>query len=302
MARDAAEAPAGRRVGCELRYAADGPATFLFAVQPARGGSGARQRVASERLAVTAAGGAVEPESWDAAPGGTRWLRLAAAVPGEVVLSYEAEVAPDPLLHDPAGVSEIPVRDLPREALPYLLPSRYCESDRLEGFARAQFGHLALGHARVAAVCSWVHDRTLYQRGASDARTTALDTLTDARGVCRDFAHLGVALTRALGVPARFLAAYAPHLVPADFHAAFEALLLGPDGPRWYAFDATRQTALDGLVRIAVGADASTTAFASLWGAARPLEGPEAMRVRCDPPPGGDDAERTVAAVSVSDA
>ena len=148
----------------------------------------------------------------------------------------------------------------------------------------------------MAALCDFIHRRTAYERGSTDVRTTALDVLTDARGVCRDFAHLGIALTRALGIPARFLAGYAPHLVPADFHAIFEALLLGPDGPRWYVFDATRQTALDGVARIAVGQDASQVAFCSLWGGATAGR----MRLRCDPEAGAA-AEWTTAAVSLSD-
>ncbi|MFT8243198.1 transglutaminase-like domain-containing protein [Roseomonas sp. BN140053] len=296
-----------RTLGCTLHYqvgqpgaggdaaaggdaGAGGTATFLFAVQPSDHPA-ARQQVLREELSFSTG---QQPEAWRG-PDGTRWLRLLAA-PGPLTLRYEAEVQGDPLVHDPAAVSEIPVERLPQAALPFLLPSRYCENDRLEGFAAAEFGRLPPGHARVTAVCDFIHRRTAYQRGATDVRTTALDTLTDARGVCRDFAHLGIALTRAIGVPARFLAAYAPHLVPPDFHAIFEALLLGPDGPRWYVFDATRQTALDGVARIAVGQDASQVAFASIWGAATP--GP--MQLRCDPEPGAP-AEWTTAAVSVSD-
>ena len=272
-----------RTLGCRLEFRVRGGATFLFAVQPCDSGA-ARQRVLRERLDLPPG---QEAERWTDADG-TRWMRLLGG-DGPLVVDYEAQVEGRPLVHDPAPIAEIPVERLPLEAMPYLLPSRYCESDRLEGFARAEFGALPKGHARVAAVCDFIHRRTGYERGSTDV-------LTDARGVCRDFAHLGIALTRALGIPARFLAAYAPHLVPADFHAIFEALLLRPDGPRWYVFDATRQTALDGVSRIAVGQDASQVAFCSIWGGA--AAGP--MRLRCDPESEAA-AGWTTAAVSLSD-
>ncbi len=283
-----------RALGCELDYRLAGDATFLFAVQPCDSGA-ARQQVAREELVLPPGG---EAERWTDADG-TRWLRLlgrAVAAGCPLRLRYEAEVEGDPVVHDPAAITEIPVERLPLDAMRYLLPSRYCENDRLEGFARAEFGGLAPGHARVAALCDFIHRRTTYERGSTDVRTTALDVLTDARGVCRDFAHLGIALTRAVGIPARFLAGYAPHLAPPDFHAIFEALLMGPDGPRWYVFDATRQTALDGVARIAVGQDASQVAFCSIWGGAAAGR----MAIRCDPEPGAA-AAWTTAAVSLSD-
>ncbi|APT57815.1 transglutaminase family protein [Roseomonas gilardii] len=278
-----------RSLGCTLDYQASGPSTFVFAVRPSEDPP-ARQKILRESLTLSTG----EPgEEWRSVDG-IRWLRVLAPA-GPVRLHYEAEVQGEPVVHDPAGITEIPVQQVPQEALHFLLPSRYCESDRLTGFAQAQFGGMAQGHSRVAAVCDYIYQRTAYQRGSTDVRTTALDVLTDAAGVCRDFAHLGIALTRALGIPARFLAAYAPHLQPPDFHAIFEALLMGPEGPCWYVFDATRQTALDGVARIAVGQDASQVAFCSIWGNAQAT----GMQVRCDPEPGAA-KEWTTAAVSVS--
>ncbi len=113
-------------------------------------------------------------------------------------------------------------------------------------------------------------------------------------GVCRDFAHLGTAFCRALGIPARFVSCYAYGLVPRDFHAVFEAYLDG----RWWLFDATRQAHLDGLVRIGIGRDAAEIAFATPFGDMEPTS----MEIRIDRADGGPEpSERTVDAISTED-
>ena len=163
--------------------------------------------------------------------------------------------------------------------------------DRLTPFAQAEFGALPQGHERVNAICNWIHDHIAYQRGASDSETTADETLLKRAGVCRDFAHLGTAFCRALGIPARFVSCYAYGLVPRDFHAVFEAYLDG----RWWLFDATRQAHLDGLVRIGVGRDAAEIAFSTPFGTMEPT----GMEIRIDRADGGPEpAQRTVDAIS----
>ena len=117
------------------------------------------------------------------------------------------------------------------------------------------------------AICNWIHDHLTYQPGSSDEQTTADESLLRRAGVCRDFAHLGTAFCRALGIPARFVSCYAHGLVPCDFHAVFEAYLDG----RWWLFDATRQANLDGLVRIGVGRDAAEIAFSTPYGNMQPI-------------------------------
>jgi transglutaminase-like putative cysteine protease len=142
-------------------------------------------------------------------------------------------------------------------------------------------------------VCNWIHDWIDYRRGTSDAHTSACDTLVDRAGVCRDFAHLGIALCRASGIPARFISVYAYRLQPVDFHAVFEAWL----GGRWYLFDPTRQAALDGLVRIGVGRDAAEVSFASINGSAEPT----AMDVHITPSdPENQSDRRTTDAISIA--
>jgi transglutaminase-like putative cysteine protease len=149
-------------------------------------------------------------------------------------------------------------RDLAR--LVYLRPSRYCPSDHLVGFAVAEFGALPTVRGRVEAITEWIRQRIGYVPGSSSVHDSAEDTLLTGVGTCRDFAHLGTALCRAVGIPARFASVYAPGLYPMDFHAVFEAL----EGGRWCAHDATDLAPRQAMVRIGTGRDAADTAFASV--------------------------------------
>ena len=116
----------------------------------------------------------------------------------------------------------------------------------------------------MTAICNWIHDNLEYLPGSSHGTTSAVDTIIDHAGVCRDFAHLGITMCRAMDIPARYVSSYAFRLDPPDFHATFEAFL----GGRWYLFDATRKAALDGLIRIGVGRDAAEVSFSSFFGKA----------------------------------
>jgi transglutaminase-like putative cysteine protease len=140
------------------------------------------------------------------------------------------------------------------------------------------FGDIEPGHARVQAVCDWIHEHIEYRVGSTNTATTACDVFLQRSGVCRDFAHLGVAFCRALNIPARLAVGYARFdEPPPDFHAVFEAYL----GGRWELFDPTRLTDPQDLVRIAVGRDAGDVAFATLFGSVRTrLIRPEVEQVR----------------------
>jgi transglutaminase-like putative cysteine protease len=140
-----------------------------------------------------------------------------------------------------------------------LRPSRYCPSDRLAGFAAKQFGYRGNPLAKVRAITAWVHDHLSYEAGASGPSTDALDTLLAGAGVCRDYAHLVATLCRALDVPARVAAVYAPGLSPMDFHLVVETALDGV----WRVWDATRLAPRQTLIRIATGRDAADTALAT---------------------------------------
>jgi len=140
-----------------------------------------------------------------------------------------------------------------------LRQSRYCPSDTLEGFGPLEIGWLPDGPERGRAVGQWVRNRLRYELGTSGPQDTAIDTLLAGQGVCRDFAHLTIALCRSLGVPARLVSVYAPGLSPMDFHAVAEVVA----AERWEIVDATGLAPRSSLVRIATGRDAADTAFAT---------------------------------------
>ena len=241
--------------GCELRYRVTAPSVFIFCIEAARLPVHLHLR---DSLTVRPN----VPHSSDTAlPWGNRYTRLVVP-PGALTIEYAGTVELSPVRADPSTIGEIPIAELPLDLFTYLQPSRFCESDRLGGFAEEQFGALDPGFSRVTAICNWISDHVDYRSGVSDAETSAVQTLEARAGVCRDFTHLGISLCRALGVPARFVSCYALGLEPDDFHAVFEAYL----GGQWWLFDPTRQAALDGLVRIGLGRDAADAAFASIYG------------------------------------
>ena len=267
-------------IGCTLRYQVQTLTPFVFNLEAVQM---PRQRVLAETLTTVPDLGA--PDRYDATKSGNRFIRFLVP-PGDFQIDYQAKIALDPLMLDPTAVTEIAGGSLPMEVLPYLNASRYCQSDRLSRFANRQFGQAPMGHQRVTAICNWIRDNVDYQAGTSDALTSAYDTLGDRAGVCRDFAHLAITLCRAVGIPARYISAYAWQLSPPDFHAVFEAFLQGPGGGAWYLFDATRMAALNGLVRIGAGRDAADVAFCSIYGTAEAeapsvwIEGPAPDPIR----------------------
>ncbi len=242
-------------VGCVLPYKVKSQTTMILNLEPMRG---EQQRVRSERFIVTPA---IDSEPHEARETGNFYRRLVLQ-PGDYEIRYEGEIELSPTVRDPHVIGEIPIRDLPLDVLPYLYPSRYCQSDKLGRFAWREFGGVASGHERVTAICNWIFEYVDYLEGSSDSGTSAHDTFTLRAGVCRDFAHLGVSFCRPLGIPARFVSAYGWKLEPQDFHAVFEAYL----GGRWYLFDATRLCPIDAIIRIGVGRDAADTSFLTYYG------------------------------------
>jgi transglutaminase-like putative cysteine protease len=185
---------------------------------------------------------------------------------GTLEVRYEALVQIDHRLDDPWTLSELPIAVLPFEVLPFLAPSRYCESDRLMEFALREFGSFMPGYARVLAIKEWVRIHIRYLSSSSNETTSATDTILQRVGVCRDFANLMIALCRALNLPARFASSvdYGADRSrgPADFHAFVEVYLSGG----WYLFDPSGISIPTGLLRIGTGHDASEIPFAAIFG------------------------------------
>jgi transglutaminase-like putative cysteine protease len=174
-------------------------------------------------------------------------LHRVQAPPGELELEYAASIEG----------RLAPVAAEPVDLVRYVRPSRYAESDLLAPTATAEFAGLDPSTGLLEAVSSWVGTRLAYVSGSSLPTDGALRTLLARQGVCRDFAHLSVALLRGLGVPARLVSVYASGLQPMDFHAVAEAWI----GDAWCVVDATTLAPRASLVRIATGRDAADTAF-----------------------------------------
>jgi transglutaminase-like putative cysteine protease len=214
-------------------------------------------------------------------PDGTR-QHLITAQPGTLAVTYEARVA--------HLASATPESATSQQLVEAVRPSRYCPSDRMAGFARSQFGEIPGEVDRVRAICDYVWRHVQYDTVTSDSGTDAVETLLAGRGVCRDFAHLVAALCRAVEIPTRIAAVYAPGLSPMDFHVVVETVIDG----HWYVWDATRLAPRPALVRIATGRDAADVAFSTVISGHVDLSGLEITAITSGDLP-LDDHQRTVA-------
>jgi transglutaminase-like putative cysteine protease len=166
---------------------------------------------------------------------------------------------------------EVPIHELPQDALRYLYNSRYCEVDRFSMIALELFGDVRPGWSRVQAVCDWVHSKVTFGYQYARPSKSALDVYTERFGVCRDFQHLAVTLCRALNIPARYATGYLPDVGvpldpnPMDFSAWFEVYL----EDRWWTFDARHNHPRIGRVLMATGRDASDVAITTSFGMAQ---------------------------------
>lgn len=230
-----------REVGAELDVDVTAPTTleFQIAVAPAPGAE------ITESLTFTLDGRPIQAREVSGAHGNR--IHIFDAGVGNVRASYSATVVGQA---DPAPVTDA---DLSM----YLRPSRYAEADKFFGFAATEFGQFVDSATLLEKVSSWVGTRLQYVPGSSDPIDGATDTLLAGRGVCRDYAHLVVALLRAVNVPARLVAVYAPGCDPMDFHAVAEAFVEG----QWRVVDATCLGPRQAMVRISTGRDAADTAF-----------------------------------------
>jgi transglutaminase-like putative cysteine protease len=239
-----------------LDYQLSAPADLLLAVEVAQMPD---QLLVSDQLTVQGVE-VLTPVAAEEALGRRTWTHAES----RVTVHYRAEVDVDRPAPSLAGLKADEKRYLPALVVPYLFPSRYCEANRFVSLVEREFGDLS-GGDQVRAIAAWIRAHVDYVPGASNSATTAADTFLARRGVCRDFAHLMIAMTRAAGTPARMVAAYAWRLEPQDFHAVVEVWLEG----RWHLIDATNLAPCEGIARIGVGRDATDISFLTIFGEAQ---------------------------------
>jgi transglutaminase-like putative cysteine protease len=251
-----------RTVTSYLDLSLSGPVKLVFSIAVAEGAP-----FETETLTFVEDGREVQASEL-VDPHGSR-LHVLQATGKQVTMNYRAVVDGE---FKPAPVDEL-------DLITYLRPSRYCESDSLAPTAASEFSGLA-DHALLSAVTEWVADRLTYAAGSSLPTDGAVRTFLGRQGVCRDFAHLSIALLRALNVPARLAAVFAPGLSPMEYHAVCEAYVDGA----WYIVDATRLAPRQSLLRVSTGRDAADTAFLTNLGAPVQLSGLEVTAVVDDFP------------------
>lgn len=238
-----------------LDYEVSHPAHFLFHIEAAFHEG---HNIIEERLTITPS---VKVRTHSDERVGNRFVRLDAQK-GILSVNYHARIEINPM-PVPLHLDEAPVTTVPDDVLRYLMPSRYCESDVMSRVAQQLFGHLPHGLSRVRAIETWLHESIYYMPGFSNSTTTSQEVFVQRAGVCRDFAHLGITLCRALNIPARLVVGYVYfEEPPQDFHAVFEAWL----DDRWVLFDGTKMAPIDRLVRVGTGRDAKDVAFATIFG------------------------------------
>jgi transglutaminase-like putative cysteine protease len=243
-----------RVVSCDLVFAVAEAGEVALQVAAADSAG----RVLEERFDVATDGAPPVSQEEIRNPQGER-IHVIHSAAGRLRVSYRAEIE----ARSPRAVWLTETRGHASSGFErqlYMRPSRYCPSDHLIGFAVAEFGLETDETSRVASITEWIRRRISYVPGSSDVHDSAEHTLLTGMGTCRDFAHLGIALCRATGTPARFAAVYAPGLFPMDFHAVFETLERG----RWTVHDATGLAPRSSLVRIATGRDAADAAFSAV--------------------------------------
>lgn len=244
-------------VGCEIEVKADADCPVVAMLRPR---SGQAQWLHSERYVFSP-----WVRTTEHIDGFGNLCQRLIVPEGTMQIKVEAVVETDEDISIDFNAPADPIGQLPEEVLQYLLPSRYCPSDKVWERASNVAGELPPGYQQVEAIRKWINENIEYRYGTSDASTDALETLAKGVGVCRDFSHIGISLCRSLQIPARMVVGYLHELDPMDLHAWFEAFI----GGRWYTFDATQSEAKGGRVVLAYGRDAADVAFITNYG---PLE------------------------------
>ncbi len=244
------------RTTCDLAFNITVPIPFVLMLRPR---SGAQQWVAREEYRLEPSVRVFEfTDDY-----GNLCQRLIAPT-GSFEVYTSAEVMTADFIDQVSGAPFIEIQNLPDTVLSYLLPSRYCESDRFHQMASEITAGQRPGYDQVAAIVRWLRDTIRYRPGSSDIAVSAAEVNSRQVGVCRDLAHLGIALCRSLSIPARMVVGYLHRLEPMDLHAWFEAYV----GGRWYIFDATQAELKGGYVAVGYGRDAADVAVFNQFGPA----------------------------------
>ncbi len=241
-------------VSCDLRFQIDAPTAFILMLRPLN----------REQQWVTESSYIVVPNAQIAESEdnyGNSCQRLVAS-PGEFIIHTSAEVITTENIDSAPGAPFIEIQNLPYQILPYLLPSRYCESDRFGDLAREIVTDTLSGYDQVSKITNWVRHTIKYIPGSSDSPLSAIEVHNRGYGVCRDLAQLAITLCRSISIPTRLVVGYLYQLEPMDLHAWFEAYI----GGRWYVFDPSQSDLRGGRVIIAFGRDAADVSIFHQFG------------------------------------
>ena len=255
------------RTICDLAFNITAPTPFILMLRPR---SGAQQWVAREEYRLEPSVPVLEfTDDY-----GNLCQRLIAPA-GTFEVYTSAEVMTADNIDQASGAPFVEIQNLPDAVLSYLLPSRYCESDRFHEMASEITAGQRPGYDQVAAIVRWLRNAINYSPGSSEIPVSAAEVNSRQVGVCRDLAHLGIALCRSLSIPARMVVGYLDQLEPMDLHAWFEAYV----GGRWYTFDAPQAELKGGYVAVGYGRDAADVAVFNQFG---PAVYPTAQTVRVE--------------------
>ena len=233
------------RVSCDLVFDIEIPTPFILMLRPR---SGAQQWVTHETYNI-------EPnlQAYEFTDAFGNLCQRIVAPPGLFSVFTQADVKVAKFVDEAPSAYFVDIENLPDNVLSYLLPSRFCESDRFGDLANNITSNQLPGYNQVAAIENWLRNTISYIPGSSDYAISAIEVNYKQSGVCRDLAHLGIALCRSLSIPSRLVVGYLHNLQPMDMHAWFEAYV----GGRWYTFDATQTEKKGGYVSVGYGRDAA---------------------------------------------
>jgi len=242
------------QTSCDLTFNITVPTPFVLMLRPR---SGAQQWVEYEKYKILPSVPVIEfTDSY-----GNLCQRLIAP-PGPFAIYTSAKIMTTDFMDQAPGAPFIEVNNLPDSVLTYLLPSRYCESDRFCQMAAEITASAQLGYDQVLAITTWIRRTMRFEPSDSATLFSAIEIHERKRGVCRDFSHLAIAMCRSLSIPARMVVGYLYKLEPMDMHAWFEAYI----GDRWYCFDATQEQMRGGYVALGYGRDAADVAVYNQFG------------------------------------